>query len=84
VAVASEATYGRCVLNNGQNVLLVDSTEPKKISEIILKIFNDDRFKQTIGQSAMKTIEQNFSWHKIASDTISVYQQAIRIFHHSN
>jgi 1,2-diacylglycerol 3-alpha-glucosyltransferase len=84
VAVASEATYGDHVLKNGKNVLLIDSTEPEKISEIILKIINDDIYKQTIGQSAMKTIEQNFSWNKIASDTLIVYHQAIRTFHHSN
>jgi len=76
VSVANENTYGPDVLKNGENLILVEAGKIEKLAHIIISILSDLERQTKIGSQARKSIEKHFSWGKICSDTLSVYQEA--------
>jgi glycosyltransferase involved in cell wall biosynthesis len=78
MAVANENTYGHGVLRNGENVILVEPNNSRKLAHTIVSILGDPKRCRVIGQRARQTIEEHFSWKNISTKTLAVYQQAVR------
>jgi 1,2-diacylglycerol 3-alpha-glucosyltransferase len=77
LVVANENTYGPKVLCNGENLVLVEPDNPKKLADVILQLFRDDTKCLAIGQKARETIRTHFSWDVICARTISIYESLL-------
>lgn len=78
LAAANERTYGDGVLKNGENIILVTPGNSQKVAEIIVHLLEDKEKRAVIGAKARQTIMKHFSWESVCSQTIQVYQEAIR------
>lgn len=70
---ADEDVYGKGVLRNGQNVILVDLNDLNGITTKLLELLEDVRKRDSIGQQARQTISDNFSWESVCKQTLDVY-----------
>jgi glycosyltransferase involved in cell wall biosynthesis len=78
VGTADEDVYGKGVLRNGENVIIVDLQYPSSIAETINEILADADKRRLIGGRARQTIIDHFSWDSICNRTLKVYEEAIR------
>jgi len=78
LVAANQDTYGKGILRNGENVILVDQGRPDKLAETIIGLLNDDNRRRQIAERAKQTIRQHFSWDSVCSRTINVYEEVLR------
>lgn len=78
LAAANERTYGDGVLKNGENIILVTPGYPQNIAEIIVDLFENKEKRTAMGTKARQTIMKHFSWESVCTQTIQVYQEAVR------
>lgn len=62
------------VINNGKNGVLVEPSE-LKIGTEILRLLEDRGKMKELGVNARQTIEENYTWKKIANDYIKIYTE---------
>ncbi|GAB1471007.1 hypothetical protein MASR2M66_18850 [Chloroflexota bacterium] len=74
---ADEDVYGKGVLRNGQNVILVNLNDLNDIASKLLEFLGDIKKRDTIGQKARQTISDNFSWDRVCEKTIQAYKSVI-------
>ena len=79
LVAANQDTYGKGILRNGENVILVDQGRPDKLAETIIGLLHDDSRRSHIAEQAKQTIRQHFSWDSVCSRTIKVYEEVLRI-----
>lgn len=77
ISSANENSYGEGILINDKNLILVNSRNPKDLSEKIISLLGSQNLCSEIGNNAKILIEKNFSWFKIGKDTLSLYQEAL-------
>jgi glycosyltransferase involved in cell wall biosynthesis len=69
---------GNCeVIIHGQNGFLVPPRDPQSMSSYVLKLLDDSQLREKIGSSARLTIEQNFSWDRIADNILECYSSVL-------
>ena len=78
LAAANEDTYGRGVLRNGENIVLVDPRAPAQLAQTIVGLLGHKQRCRAIGERARQTIQNHFSWETVCTRTIEVYEHAIR------
>lgn len=62
----------------------VCETNAENVAECIERCIDEKDLFKVKGQNARKLIEQNFTWDKVAKDTIKAYQQLISINNKEN
>ena len=77
LALANPDTYGKGLLKDGENFVMVYPLNPTNLAELIIDVLQDDEKRKTIGENARKTIEEHFSWESVCSKTLAIYEQAI-------
>ena len=78
LVAANQDTYGKGILKNGENVVLVDQGNPDKLAETIVSFLNDKSRCRDIAERAKQTIREHFSWDSVCSGTIDVYEEVLR------
>ena len=78
LAAANERTYGDGVLKDGENIILVKPGNSQKVAEVIVHLLEEKEKRVAIGAKARQTIMKHFSWESVCTQTIEVYQEAIR------
>lgn len=58
---------------DGENGIVVDS-EPRAIADAILDLYSDEEKRKRLGEEAVKTVENNYKWSKIAEEFIAIYR----------
>jgi phosphatidylinositol alpha-1,6-mannosyltransferase len=76
LSVANSNTYGRGVIRNGENAVLVQPNQPEALAEVILGLLEDKERCNRIGASAAETVRTHFSWDHVCAQTLDVYLQA--------
>jgi glycosyltransferase involved in cell wall biosynthesis len=61
-------------ITNGVNGILVPPKNPSALAKAALRVLNDKELAATIGLSARKKVEQEFSVEKMVAETEKVYQ----------
>jgi glycosyltransferase involved in cell wall biosynthesis len=61
------------VVINGKNGFTVPVKNPKAIASAILVLLEDEVLRKEIGQAARQTIQEHFTWNKVASRTLKCY-----------
>jgi glycosyltransferase involved in cell wall biosynthesis len=64
-------------VNNGTNGLLVPPKDFETLASSILALLGDEGYRKKLGTAARKTIEERFTWQRIAMDTIKAYEKAV-------
>ena len=77
VGTADEDVYGKGVLKNNENVILVSLTSLEKLASRISDLLEDDQRRAAIGSRARTTIADHFSWDSVCRQTLRAYECAI-------
>lgn len=77
VGTADEDVYGKGVLSNGHNVILVNLANVGNIVARISDLLADPLQRAAIGACARKTIADHFSWDSVCSQTAAAYECVI-------
>jgi len=61
------------VINSGENGFIISPNDPNAMANIIVKLLDDVDLRKRIGNAARKTIENKYTWNKIADNVIQCY-----------
>lgn len=65
------------IIENNVNGLLIKPGSVKAIAEAVTFLLDNPDIRSNFGNKARKTMEKNYTWHKTALKTSSLYKQAI-------
>jgi phosphatidylinositol alpha-1,6-mannosyltransferase len=77
LTVSNEDTFGRGVLENGRDIVLVDMHHPGNIERQIIDLFSNPDRIQRIGTAAQALAEERFAWPKVAAQTAGIYSSVL-------
>ena len=63
------------LVKNGYNGIFVEARNPKKIAKACNKLLENDELRKKMGENARKTIEEKFTWKKIALKFHRLYRK---------
>lgn len=76
--VATDVGGIKEVVSSGVNGFLVPPKSPKVMSEIITRLLYDSELRKRLGKAARKTIEERYTWDKIADNFLDCYENLLR------
>jgi glycosyltransferase involved in cell wall biosynthesis len=62
------------VIKEGENGFFVRARNSKQIAETVNMLLSNDELRAKVSQNASKTIRENFTWDKIASQFEDIYK----------
>ena len=65
------------VIEDGINGFLVNNNQPNLLAEKIITLLNDKKYRENIGQSARKTIEEKFTWELFIEQIMKIFRDAL-------
>jgi glycosyltransferase involved in cell wall biosynthesis len=77
LAAANEHTYGRGVLIDGKNLVLVKPNDPPGLAGAILSLMCDEKRRRSIGEAGKITIKEHFSWENVCNKTLDTYHAVL-------
>jgi phosphatidylinositol alpha-1,6-mannosyltransferase len=77
LAAVNPETYGKGVLMNGENIVIVEPNRPRELAETIVNLLREDNRRKAIGARARQTILDHFSWDNVGAQTIQVYESVM-------
>lgn len=66
------------LINESGGGVLVEPASPEQLSNALLKLLADPVERKNMGIKARKYVIKNYSWEKIASETLALYQRIIQ------
>jgi len=78
LAAANPDTYGKGVLVDGENVIIVRPNDPDDLANTIIDLLGDDARRIAIGERARRTILDHFSWESVCEQTLQVYESVLK------
>jgi glycosyltransferase involved in cell wall biosynthesis len=76
--VANDIAANRTIIASGLNGILVPPKSPEFMARSILKLLNDFGLSVRIGRAARATIEDHYSWDKIADNVTECYEKLLQ------
>ncbi len=73
-----EDLFGETRLENGRNIILVDSKEPRSIAGGILRLLTDPALQKQVGEGGRQFVLQNLNWPSIAARMEEMYSDTIK------
>lgn len=70
---ADEDVYGKGVLQNEENVILLNPDDPQELSTKITELLTNQKKRRYIENNAKQTSKKYFSWHMICKKTVVLY-----------
>jgi glycosyltransferase involved in cell wall biosynthesis len=64
------------LVNDGETGLLVD--DPAGFSEKLRRLTSDRTLRERLGQAALRSVEEKFSWPRVAAETVTFYRELVR------
>jgi glycosyltransferase involved in cell wall biosynthesis len=77
VGTADEDVYGKGVLVNNANVILVNLASLGDLASRISELLENHPKRAAIGAQARNTIADHFSWESVCKQTLAVYECVI-------
>ena len=72
-----ENLFGEATLKNGENIVLVDSRDPRSIADGIVALLMDETLRQRIGAAGRRFVLEHLSWERIAEQMESFYERIL-------
>lgn len=76
-----ENLFGPGTLKNGDNIVIVDSKNPKSIAENIIKLFADKELRTKIGSKGREFVLNHLNWRNIAVQLEKMYHDVLKTEH---
>jgi glycosyltransferase involved in cell wall biosynthesis len=76
--VATDIGGNNEVIASGVNGLLVPPKSPIELAQAILLLLDNPELRERLGDAARKTIENRYTWDKIADRLLSCYQNLLQ------
>ncbi|MDH5327898.1 MAG: glycosyltransferase family 4 protein [Gammaproteobacteria bacterium] len=73
--IASEIGQLKQLIIPGKNGLLCTPGNVDSLLQSLLRLYNDEKLRQTLGAEARKTVIQNYTWDKVADRIIQIAQR---------
>jgi len=73
--VSGDATGGTSIVRNGYNGFIIDTAEPRKISQCIVAAFKS---KNQFGSRSRNIVRRDFTWDICLTKTVDVYRQILK------
>jgi glycosyltransferase involved in cell wall biosynthesis len=64
------------LVTDGETGLLADS--PAEFSEKLRRLTSDRTLRERLGQAALRSVEERFSWPRVAAETVAFYRELVR------
>jgi 1,4-alpha-glucan branching enzyme len=74
LAAANPDTYGKGVLVDGTNIMIVEPGKPESLAKIIVGLLQDESKRRSIGALARQTVADHFAWNSVGAQTIQIYE----------
>jgi glycosyltransferase involved in cell wall biosynthesis len=78
VAAVEQDVYGKGVLRDEENVVLIDLDDLPSTANRFIQLLGDTSKRRAIGSRASLTVRKHFSWDAVCDQTIEVYRGIIR------
>jgi glycosyltransferase involved in cell wall biosynthesis len=65
------------IIQDGVNGILIEKATPGEIAKKVEVLMNDPKLRRTIGENALKYVEDNLSWEKYAEKVETVFQRIL-------
>ena len=72
-----ENLFGERKLRNGENIVLVDSHNPRSIAEAIIGLLQDEAVRRRIGAAGRRFVLEHLNWNTIAGEMERFYQRVL-------
>jgi glycosyltransferase involved in cell wall biosynthesis len=69
--------FGEGKLQNGENIVLVDSRDPQAIAQAIIRLLKDDELRHRIGAEGRRFVLEHLNWENIAQQMESLYERLL-------
>jgi glycosyltransferase involved in cell wall biosynthesis len=66
------------VISSGVNGLLIPPKSPENMAKAISRLLDDRALRERIGRAARRTIEEHYTWDKIAENVMKCYESMLR------
>lgn len=77
VPIVSAAAGSREVIIDGLNGFITDTSKDSTLAKFITKVLTDDKVRKRISENARQTIQDHYSWEKVANKFINLYKRFI-------
>jgi len=77
VVVSPSDIYGRDLLRDGENVIIVPQDDPVRIADKISAVIRNEDLARSIGMRAASLCRENFSWPTVAAQTAALYERLL-------
>jgi glycosyltransferase involved in cell wall biosynthesis len=77
IAIANVDSYGKGVLQNGENCIIAKSNDSMYLAEIIIDLLENRDKRERIGFEAYKTIKNHFAWESVCKQSLNAYGKMI-------
>ena len=75
--VATDICGNKEVISSGRNGFLVPPKSPKAMADVVLMLLEDGNLRERIGKAARVTIEERYTWDKIADNVLKSYSKIL-------
>lgn len=72
-----ENLFGEDKLENGGNIVLVNSRDPQSIANAIIRLLKDEGLRQRIGVAGRRFVLEHLSWDNIAAEMERFYERVL-------
>lgn len=72
-----ENLFGEGKLKNGENIVMVDSSDPRSIADAIIRLLGDNELRERIGAAGRRFVLENLGWDAIARQMEQFYEQVL-------
>jgi glycosyltransferase involved in cell wall biosynthesis len=76
--VATDIGGNNEVISSGVNGLLVAPKNPIEMAQAVLRLLDNPKLRERLGDAARNTIEDRYTWDKIADRILSCYENIIQ------
>jgi glycosyltransferase involved in cell wall biosynthesis len=66
------------VISSGVNGLLIPPKSPENMAKAISRLLDEQALRERIGRAARKTIEEHYTWDKIAENVTESYEHMLQ------
>ncbi len=72
-----EDLFGEGKLRDGENIVLVDSRDPRSIAGAIIRLLGDEELRRKVGAGGRRFVLEHLSWDGIAAEMERFYDRVI-------
>jgi glycosyltransferase involved in cell wall biosynthesis len=73
-----EDAFGEGTLKDGENIVMVNSRDPESIAKGLIRLLQDEKYRQKIGSAGRRFVLEHLSWSSIAAQMEGFYEDVLR------